>query len=250
MLLVGAGLVGVGLVPPAAAETPRHKIARLRAEAAHVQQTIDRMNTRIELLVEAYDANQQALAKTGEQQRRTERRRAAAQQELEDSQRQLGERLWTVYTYGPTTALGQLLGATTVQDALTTAMYQQRVVDADRAAVDRVTAVKRQLAELAAQLAAQRRRQERLRLRLQRQHRQIEAGIAAQRRYLAKVNKAVKRAVEEERRRLEELRRQALLRRLAAERAARLRAARAAAAAAARSLSASSRASCLPTLSL
>jgi cell wall-associated NlpC family hydrolase len=230
-VLVALGLTVGGLVaPPAGAaprETPRHKITRLKAEAAHVQRTIDRMNDRIEGLVENYNANQEALARTRAEQARTERRQAEAERELQAAERQLGERLWTIYTEGPTTGLSQLLGAISVHDALTTVTYQQRVVGADRAAIDRVEAVKRELAALAGQLAGQRQRQERLRVRLDRQRRQIQSRLAAQRAYLGRVNKAVKRAVVEERRRQEELRRRALARRLAAERAARLRAARA-----------------------
>jgi cell wall-associated NlpC family hydrolase len=236
-VLVALGLTvgGLAAAPAGAAprETPLHKIARLRAEVARVQRTIDGMNNRIEGLVEDYDANQEALARTRAEQARTEREQAEAQRELLAAERQLGERLWTIYTEGPTTGLSQLLGAVSVHDALTTATYQQRVVGADRAAVDRVTAVKARLADLAAQLAGQRRRQERLQLRLLQQRRQIQSRLAAQRAYLSRVNKAVKQAILEERRRQEELRRRALARRLAAERAARLRAAAARQAAAA-----------------
>ena len=227
LLAAGLGLGGLVASPAEAAlrETPRHKIHRLRAQAARVQRTIDRMNDRIEGLVEDYDANQEALAKTRVEQARTERRQAEAQRRLAAAQRQLGQRLWTIYIEGPTTALGQLLGATSVQEALTTAKYQQNVVGNDRAVIDRVERVKRELAALADQLAAQRARQERLQQRLRRQKLQIQSRLAAQRAFLRRVNKAVKRAVLEERRRQEELRRRALARRLAAERAARRRAA-------------------------
>ncbi|HEV2919529.1 MAG TPA: C40 family peptidase, partial [Actinomycetota bacterium] len=80
---------------------------------------------------------------------------------------------------------------------------------------------------LAAELAAQAERQERLRSRLVTKRRQIESRLAAQRRYLKRLTRQVRKAVVQERRRQERLRRQALLRRLAAERAARAAAARA-----------------------
>jgi cell wall-associated NlpC family hydrolase len=120
------------LTPLATAEAPAQRIARLRAEAAKVQRTIEQMNNQVEVLVERYNANREALART----------------------------------------------------------------------------------------------QESLRVRLERDRRQIEGQLASQRAYLARVTAAVRRAVEEERRRQEELRRQALARRLAALRAARLRARR------------------------
>jgi peptidoglycan DL-endopeptidase CwlO len=99
------------------------------------------------------------------------------------------------------------------------------VVGADRAAVDRVERLRREVEALAAKLAEQAERQERLRSRLVAKRRQIESRLAAHRRYLKRLTRQVRKAVVQERRRQERLRRQALLRRLAAERAARARAA-------------------------
>jgi cell wall-associated NlpC family hydrolase len=95
------------------------------------------------------------------------------------------------------------------------------VVGADRAAVDRVERLRRQVEALAAKLADQAERQQRLQARLAAKRRQIEARLSAQRRYHQRLTRQVRRAVAEERRRQEALRRRALLRRLAAARAAR-----------------------------
>jgi peptidoglycan DL-endopeptidase CwlO len=238
-VVVGAGVVVGGIEQRAAGasprrETPAHKIVRLRAKAARVQRVIDRMNARVESLVEDYNEVREALGRTRSEQARTERRVDATRRRLEAARRQLGRRLWVVYTGGAPTVIGQLLGAESVHQALTTATYQERVVGADRAAIERVEQLERELEALAAELAAQRKRQERLQARLVVQRQRIEARLAAQRHYLSRLTKQVKRAIVEERRRQEELRRRALLRRLAAERAARLRAARARAALAAR----------------
>jgi len=235
-VLAALGLVAAGVERPADAaprETPVHRIARLRAEAGRVQRTIDRMNAQIERVVEDYDANREALEKTRADERATRRRLEAAQRQLEAAQRVLDERVRAIYVNGPVTSLDQLLGAVDVHDALTQARYQARIVDADNDAIARVEEAKRLLGSIAADLARQRRTQEGLSARLERQHDEIEARLAGQRSYLARVNRAVKRAVEEERRRQEELRRRALARRLAAARAAaraRVRAARARAA--------------------
>ena len=59
------------------------------------------MNARVERLVEDYN---QARA----------------------ARRQLGKRLWTIYTGGAPSTLGQLLGADSIHDALVTARYQSR----------------------------------------------------------------------------------------------------------------------------
>jgi cell wall-associated NlpC family hydrolase len=229
VLVVAVGVLADGAERQTASaaprETPAHKVTRLRAKAGRVQRHIDRMNSRVERLVEDYNAMREALSRTRAEQARTQRRMVEARHRLEAAKRQLGRRLRVAYTDGAPTALGQLLGAETVHQALTTAKYQERVVGADQAAVERVEQLRRELAALAAQLAEQRRRQERLQARLVAQRERIEDRLAAQRRYLSRLTKEVKRAIIAERRRQEELRRRALLRRLAAERAARARAA-------------------------
>jgi cell wall-associated NlpC family hydrolase len=234
LAVVVAGGVEQRPADAAPRETPAHKIVRLRAKAARVQRVIERMNARVETLVEDYNQVREALGRTRSEQTRTQARIHDARRRLEAAKRQLGRRLWIAYTGGAPTALGQLLGAESVHDALTTATYQEHVVGADRAAIDRVERLERELQALAAELAAQRRRQERLQARLVVQRQRIEARLAAQRHYLSRLTRQVKRAIIEERRRQEELRRRRLLRRLALARAARLRAARARAALAAR----------------
>jgi peptidoglycan hydrolase CwlO-like protein len=200
--LGGADLPVAGAVP---GEAPTGKPTRLRARAARVQAAIDRMSARVESLVE---------------QARTRRHVLDARRRLRAARRLLGRRLWTVCIGGPPSTLGQLLGADSVRQALVTTQYQEQVVGADRAAVDRVERLRREVEALAAELAAQNERQERLQARLAAQRRQIEARLAAQRRCLERLTRQVRRAVAEERRRQGRLRRQALRRRLAAERAA------------------------------
>jgi cell wall-associated NlpC family hydrolase len=223
-LLCAAAVAAVTPAQPALAETPAQKIARLRAEATRVQRTIDSMNAQIERLVEDYNANQEALAHTVVAERQTVQRLRDAERRLRAAQLLLDQRMRAIYVLGPTTGLDQLLGATDVHDALTRVKYQASVVVADRNAIRRVDDARALLRSIAGELAQQRRAQERLRERLARQRAGIQARLGAQRRYLARVHQAVKRAVEAERRRQEALRRQALLRRLAAERAARARA--------------------------
>jgi len=211
------------------ARTPAQKIARLRGEVSGVRRTIDRMNDQIEVVVERYDANREALARTQAAQAGTERRVARTERELATAKRQLDQRVWAIYTGGaPVGPLAGLLGSASLHEALTTAKYQEGVVKADDATLAKVQRAKQSLDALAAQLTAQRRAQEGLQRRLGEQRQQIEERLAAQRAYLARLSAAVRRAVAEERRRQEELRRRAIARRLAALRAARLRVARAA----------------------
>ena len=221
------GLV-VGLAQPSHADsapTPASGIARLRAEATQVRADIDRMNDQVEVVVEQYNANQEALSHTQAAQARTERRIARAERDLAAGRQQLDQRVWAVYTGGSRAgALAELLGSTSLHEALTTEKYQEGVVAADQDVIAMVERARRGLEALAEQLAGQRRAQEALQTRLDQQRKDVDERLAAQRAYLGRLTVAVRRAVEEERRRQEELRRQAIARRLAALRAARLRA--------------------------
>jgi len=223
--------VGGRLGPPMPLESPAQRIARLRSQAAKVQHTIDQMNNQVEVLVERYNANREALARTRTAQASTQHRIDLARRALSGAKQQLDQRVWAIYTGGsPFSALVGLLGATDLHEVLATAKYQEGVVQSDSSTLARIEHAKRALDALAAQIAAQRRAQESLQVELQRDRQQIEQQLSSQRAYLAHLAAEVRRAVEEERRRQEELRRQALARRLAALRAARLRAERAAAA--------------------
>jgi cell wall-associated NlpC family hydrolase len=111
--------------------------------AARVLAAIDRMNARVERLVEDYNEVREALARTRVEQARTREQVLEARRRLRVAGRQLGKRLWTIYTGGAPSTLGQLLGADSVHDALVTTKYQEQVVGADRAAVDRVERLRR-----------------------------------------------------------------------------------------------------------
>jgi cell wall-associated NlpC family hydrolase len=230
-LLLAAGLVlaGVG-ANPAQAETPAQKIARLRAEAAKVQHTIDRMNDQVETVVEQFNANQEALQATLDRKRATARQLDAARRQLTAAQGVMDERIRAIYMDGPVTRLGQFLEVQTVNDAVTMAHYQQSVTDADIHAIANVERSKQKLTTVAAALASQQRQQETIQAKLSLQRRDIQRRLAKQRSYLDRLSGEVKQAVQAEQRRQEELRRQALARKLAAERAARAKAAREAAA--------------------
>ena len=219
-LLVAASLLLAALAAGAAqAETPAQRIARLRAQAAKVQATIDRMNDRIEVLVERYNANQEALERTVERGRQTKRQLAQARRQLADAQRVLDERMRSIYINGPVTGLEQLLEARTLNDAVVITRYQQSATESDTQAIASVKTSRAKLTGAAAALRAQQREQEGIR-----------GQLAEQRRFLDRLDADVKQAVEQERQRQEELRRQALARKLAAERAAREKAAQEAAA--------------------
>jgi cell wall-associated NlpC family hydrolase len=163
------------------------------------------MNDQVEGVVEQYNANHDALARTQAAQADTERRIAKTERDLAASQQQLDQRVWAIYTSDAgLTGLEALLNSTSLHDALATARYQEEVVSADQAAIDTVESAKRGLETLAGQLAAQRRTQQNLDTHLAQQHNQIGEQLAAQRHYFDRLNVAVRRTVAEERRRQEE----------------------------------------------
>ena len=119
-----------------------------------MQAAIDRMRARVERLVEDYNEVREAVARTRVEQARTRRQVLEARRRLRAARRLLGRRLWTIYTGGAPSTLGQLLGADSVHQALVTTKYQEQVVGADRAAVDKVERLRRQVEALAAKRAA------------------------------------------------------------------------------------------------
>src|SRR4029450_14097829 len=102
LVLFGVGLGGVGHQPAGAAprDTPAHKITRLRAKAARVQAAIDRMHTRVEVLVEDYNEVREALARTRADQARTRRQELDARRRLRAAKGVLAKRLSAIYTGG------------------------------------------------------------------------------------------------------------------------------------------------------
>jgi cell wall-associated NlpC family hydrolase len=204
----------------AGAETPAQRIARLRAEAAKVQATIDQMNNQIESLAEQYDANQEKLSATLARERQTGQQLQAARQQLAAAQATLADRLRAVYEGGPASALAAFLALRSIDDLTTMLQYQASASRADAEAIAQVTATRKHLAEVAAALAAQQREQRRIQAQLAKQRHTIEQKVAQQQAFLAKLNTQVKQAVAEEQARQEAARRAALARKLAAARAA------------------------------
>jgi hypothetical protein len=88
------GVVAGGFEQPVAIaaprETPAHKIVRLRAKAAWVQRVIERMNVRVERLIEDYNEVREELRRTRAEQERTQRRIRDARRRLEAAKRLLG----------------------------------------------------------------------------------------------------------------------------------------------------------------
>lgn len=242
--LTAFGLV-LGLAQSASskpAESQAHRAARLRHQASLVRATIGRMNTGIEVVVERYDLNQEALARTRAAQAETGSAVTVAERHLAARRDQFGRRAWAIYTGAgsPLASIADVLGSSTIEEAAVRAKYQQGVVDADLEALAGLEATRRQLDGLGVRLADQRREGEAIKARLGDQRADIEGQIAGQRAYLAKLTAGVRAALREQRRR-GRLRIREAARRLAAARARQAAAARARQAAAGRARAAEAR---------
>ncbi len=230
---VAIGLVGVNAATTrASAETPAQRIARLRAEAAKVQATIDQTNNQVESLAEQYDANQEKLSVTLAHEQQTRQQITAAQRQLAAAEATLGNRLRAVYEGGPASAIEAFLEVHSLDDLVTMTQFQSSASRADAEAIVQVNVTRRHLAAVAGTLAGQEREQQRIQAQLASQRKAIQHKLAQQQSFLAKVNTQVKQAVAAEQARQEALRRAALARKLAAARAAAAAAAKAKAAAA------------------
>jgi len=227
---VAIGVVGVNATATrAGAETPAQRIARLRAEAAKVQATIDQMNNQVESLAEQYDANQEKLTATMAREQQTRQQIATAQQQLAAAVATLGNRLRAVYEGGPASAIEAFLEVRSLDDLVTMTQFQSSASRADAEAIVQVNGTRRHLAEVSATLAGQEREQQRIQTQLASQRNAIQHKLAQQQAFLSKVNTQVKQAVAAEQARQEALRRAALARKLAAARAAAAAAAKASA---------------------
>ena len=189
-----------------------------------MQRTIDAMNRRIALLVEAYNESTVAHARTRARMARLRTRLVQLQRELDEAEARYRLRVRAIYIRGAVTNLEQYLGAVELHDLLRTSQYQRRVLEADNRARTRMVEARTLMRELLAELERQRRQEEALTASLARQREEIQQRVAAERSYLERLNRQLREAVEQERRRQEALRRQAWERRVRAERAARARA--------------------------
>jgi cell wall-associated NlpC family hydrolase len=211
LLTAGVTLAGVGF-NVASAETPAQKIARLRGQAAQVQARIDHMNDQVEIVVEQFNANRVALQATMDRQHDTARRLEDARKRLDTAQNRMADRVRAIYMGGPVTGLEQMLEVQSPADAVRVAQYQESASDADVQTIAAVRQRRQELTSIAADLNGQRDRQEQLQAKLDGQRRDIEAKLAQQRDYLARLGTDVKRAVAEEQQRQDALQRQALAR--------------------------------------
>jgi hypothetical protein len=123
------------------------------------------MNARVESLVEDDNQVREALARTRVEQAQTRRQSWPPAGSCGRPGASSAGGCGRSTPAGAPSTLGQLLGAEDIHQALVTTRHQEQVVEADRAAIDRVDRLRRQVET---RLAAQRRYHQRLTRRLRR----------------------------------------------------------------------------------
>jgi peptidoglycan DL-endopeptidase CwlO len=191
----------LGPAAAAHADTPEQRLARLRAQAATLNARIEQDNRHVALLVEEYNANQVALARTRAAEARARQRLGVQEARLGRARQQLERRARAAYIHraGPLSDISRFLGARTLHEALTTLQYQRRVIQADQALISTAARARATLAETAAELRARRVEHERITRRLHTAREAIQRRLAHQRATLARVSVDVLHAMRQQR---------------------------------------------------
>jgi 3D (Asp-Asp-Asp) domain-containing protein len=114
---------------------------------------------------------------------------AVARGVLDESQRQLGERLRTLYEEGEPDAIAVVLGATSLQDAVSRLDELERSAHLNRVAIEQSSTARGQLAALAAELAGRAAELRRLEANAAQTTASLEAARAERVRYIASLRR-------------------------------------------------------------
>jgi cell wall-associated NlpC family hydrolase len=208
-----------------AAATPKQRIAEKQAEARSVLDQVNRLDRRFEANVEAWNGARIQLAATRHQLALDRVKLRVAERDRERSVVRVKARLVSLYeSNDDPTALGILLGATTLSDMIDRLDAAQQIAASDHTLAVQATEARDRAAKLAYRTSALEQQQEATVARLDGAHKQIGEMLAERQRLLSSVQSEVQVLQAQEARRQAELAAQARAR-LAAEAAARAAAA-------------------------
>lgn len=206
---------------PAYGALTNKAIEAKRAQAAQAQQTLDRLQTDLEMRGEELGQIEDAVAQTREQVDQAEADLASATAEVQRTQGQLDQRAGSMYRNGQINVVAVFLGATSFQDFITRLDMLRRIGMSDAALVVSVKDARDRVQTAKSALEAREAEQVALREQAREKAEQVQEALTAQKAFLGTINAQLKKLIAEERARQAKL---------AAERAARLAAARKAAA--------------------
>ena len=129
-------------------ESAQAELERIGQEYNEIQSLLENAGTELENTKGQIEENQNAIAEK--------------QQELEDAQAALSERVSTSYKNGNTNMLDVVLGATDFNDLISRIFYADKVVDADKQAIDSVKQIQEELNQKQSELETKLEEQQKL----------------------------------------------------------------------------------------
>ena len=235
VLLVAAPIAAVAVPPPTTSSSRivlpgevQTQVEGLQAQAAAVQQEVDRLDAELGVLTERYNQTRVQLDQTNKDLVELRSRLRTTQILYEYRRDRLNDRLTATYKAGRDNLLEILLLTDSLNDFVTRILFISKVTSFDNRLVQGYQTVAADLKSLGKQIEGKKREAMRLERTLGGQRVTIETKLAERRTTLADVNNQVAQIIEQERRRQEQERL-----RLEAELRARLQTQQSAAAAAA-----------------
>lgn len=189
---------GSATTEPAAIETQR-------AEVAHIQGELDRINLQVSEAAEAHNGAVYELQQVRGRIRDNSGALATSERELADMQAQLEERLRQLYTRGDRSVLQVLITSGSLSEAMQRQELLERVGEHDARVVARLTNLRVRLTEIRRELVDDREAATEQLARRAAERERIEGLLAERERVLGSANARLQRliAVEEERQRRE-----------------------------------------------
>lgn len=204
---VAACVIAALLCAPvvASAAPTNAKIRAARDQAAQARGRLDDLTADLEERTEDYFEVLAELEATDERIARAEAELEVASGQLDAAEVKLNARASAIYRKGSIDLVSVVVGATDFRDFVTRLDLMRRVGRSDATLVGDVKSAKSRIEETRSGLERRRAEQLVLRDRAKARQREMDAAVAAQKSYLAKLDGNLKRLIAEERARQEEL---------------------------------------------
>jgi cell wall-associated NlpC family hydrolase len=188
------------------------QIREKRAEAQRVQEEIHQLDIRLEQAVEAYNGATVRLGQLDAAIRQNQRRLAIAKASYRRAQRNLDQRLVTLYTEGEQSTLEVILGSTSLDDLLERLDTADRISHQDAQIVGEVLKARAEMSRRERELERDRAAQRKVVAERKAQKESVQSQLAERQRLAASIKDELARLQAEEAARQRRLREEALRR--------------------------------------
>ena len=194
-----------GALTPAFGAPTNSAIRAKRKQADAAQAKLDDLQTQLELRYEEHAQIEDSLAETRQRISITQRQLDQATAQLKASQAQLDERAMSIYRNGQVDMVEVFVGATDFQDLITRLDLMRRIGRSDAALVLAVKDARSKVSAAESALESREAEQVALRNEARRKQSEYETAYANQKTYFASLNTELKKLVQEERVRQEQI---------------------------------------------